>query len=500
MPRPTASELIARLKRREVEAAEELRDRLKAAQREIAARIEKAAEKRAVATSYAAREAVNKEIGGVYESLNAGIDKWLRQLTEKTALEWHSVAAQDLRGSGRKGLALAFNRERVRRYWEIIHPDNERYLAAVFTDKLQSEDKRALRSAFTDTFRQQVLEGWPAKQTHKELQARWDETAKNLRGDRFVDAAGRPWSNAQYLQMLTRTTLQRTSQESYTDTLVENGFDLVRIEDDGEPCRKCQAWAGLVVSLTGRTKGFPTIAQARDSGWGHPNCMCRYDYVDEDVDAAEIARNEAAPTPEPPDLAPDAPGYKDAMAGYLEAVEAYNAGIRAESLADPHENQQDTPSVEAETNAFEDANQARTGMPATYRLYHGTRQEFEAFDEARAGENTPGLSGDQVLFTSDIENAKFYTEASDNDGNARRGDSPQVVEAAVDVQNPLVIRTDKDPTNYYDSHVEDLLRRTDWFEEYDAIIVIGKVDGNRQAIISIGRGYKATILRRVRFR
>lgn len=322
------SVLVARLHRRQVTAADELRDRLKDAQKRIAADIQAAAQRRGITVDKRVRDELDEQLTARYRALNSGIDTWLRELTEKTALEWHQVAVADLRDNGRGGLSTAFSRDRVRRYWEILHPDNTKSLAAVFTDQMQASDKRLLRQAFLDTFRQQTLEGLTAKETAKLLQDRWDGLAANLRSDRFVDAAGHPWTNAQYIQMLTRTTLQRTSHESYTDTLLENGFDLVRISDDGDPCPLCRAWAGVIVSLTGRTKGYPTIKEARDAGWGHPNCLCRYDYVDAAVDRAEIERQRNQPTPRPPKVEPDAPEYSERMRDYVSRVQTYNDEIR----------------------------------------------------------------------------------------------------------------------------------------------------------------------------
>jgi len=329
------SELTARLHRREAAAAAELEARLKDAQRAIAARIETAAERRSVATSVTARERIYDDIADQYETLNEGIDDWLHDLTEKTAREWHGVAISEIQKQrGKRRLALAFDRGRVRRYWEIVHPDNDAALAAVFTDKMQQSDIRHLRSAFLDTFRQQTLEGWTAKQTHKELQARWDASAKNLRGDRFVDAGGRTWANAEYLQMLTRTTLQTVHREAYTDTLLENGFDLARISDDGDPCKVCQAWAGVIVSLTGKTPGYPTLQQARDSGWRHPNCMCRPQYLDETVDADEIARQRQEKPPAAPDLDPGDPQYREKLNEYIEAQQERNDELRIQAKMD----------------------------------------------------------------------------------------------------------------------------------------------------------------------
>jgi len=111
-------------------------------------------------------------------------------------------------------------------------------------------------------------------------------------------------------------------------------------------------------------------------------------------------------------------------------------------------------------------------------VYHGTRQEFDVFDMSRTGENTPytedDLSG--AHFHSDYEDAEFYTEPEDLDGNQREGDSPRVIEAYLSLQNPLTVDVEKNETNYFDQNTSRLL---DAMEdgEHDGIIVNGK-DGS----------------------
>jgi len=299
MPRkkPTPAELIAKLKRREVMATVELRTRLKRAQQAVAAKIEAVAARTKSATSAAARNALYTEVTGVYDLAAAGIDSWMKDQVEQTAIEWHSQAKKDLKAAGAKvGSLVAFDRRLVKRYWEIVHGKNTKNLAGVFTQQMTGSDLRNLRSAFLDTFRQQTIEGWTARETHKKLQERWDRLAKNLRSDRFVDATGRPWANADYLNMLTRTTFQRVSNESYVDGIVKEGYELARIVDDGEPCQYCRAWAGLIVDISGKQRThYPSLSQAYDGGWGHPNCGCNLEAVIPEIDGPEIDRQRKQP-------------------------------------------------------------------------------------------------------------------------------------------------------------------------------------------------------------
>lgn len=319
LPR-TPSELIERLERRKVESADELRRRLKRAQKAVAAKIEAMAAQQASAVSKRARDQLYAHVTSIYEVTAAEIDAWMKDQVTKTADEWHAQAVKDMRTLTGQRVLVSFSRDLVRRIWEIVHGGNQRYLAGVFTDKMADTDLRHLRAAFVDTFRQQTLEGWTTRETHKALQAKWDQLARNLSSNRFVDAAGRRWDNADYLNMLTRTTFSRVQDEAYVDALTAEGYRLGRIVDDGEPCPVCRAWAGLIVDLSGNQKThYPSRKQAIDSGWKHPRCGCRIEFVSPTVDKADIDRQRRQP----------AATWSDPA-----SVQAYNDDIRIREKRD----------------------------------------------------------------------------------------------------------------------------------------------------------------------
>jgi hypothetical protein len=131
------------------------------------------------------------------------------------------------------------------------------------------------------------------------LQGKWDKAAGDMATNRFVDAAGRQWDNGRYLQMLVRTTVAKTSREGYFNVLTEHGDDLAVIANvDGEACPICQAWDGVIISITGASEKYPSYNQATAAGWGHPNCRCTAERVDETVDAANITDQAKADTPD----------------------------------------------------------------------------------------------------------------------------------------------------------------------------------------------------------
>lgn len=170
-------------------------------------------------------------------------------------------------------------------------------MVAVATESMAENAVKSLRTAAVRVFARGAVEGLSDHEIQKALQEEWDKEAGNEESHRFRDKNGRSWSNASYLQMLTRTTLANVSRNTQISTLTQNGCDLARISDDGggDSCDACSRWAGRIVSLTGATKGYPTLDEAEADGLFHPNCVHRIEYLDDD----EIPEDAKKPDDEP---------------------------------------------------------------------------------------------------------------------------------------------------------------------------------------------------------
>lgn len=301
MPR-RGRQKIEMLKARERVSLRELDSKIQSARQRVAAIVHGAARDRGLVISGRNRERLYNQIGNNYLQLDNGLKDWSKDLVRKTAIDWRDEAIRDIKGQtgiDPSNTITRFSREYAEDVWKRVVPPNGRSLAAVFTDKMWAEDIKCLRSVTVDVFREASLSGMTQKDIHRALQARWDEIAGDMASYRFVDASGRAWSNAQYLDMLVRTTVARVSRDSYFDVLTENGDDLVQIENvDGEACDICQAWDAVIVSISGASDRYPSYQDALDAGWGHPNCRCPAERVDETVDADLIAQQAEADTPD----------------------------------------------------------------------------------------------------------------------------------------------------------------------------------------------------------
>ncbi len=107
----------------------------------------------------------------------------------------------------------------------------------------------------------------------------WKQAARNFReqlAERgvtgFKDAAGREWNMRSYSEMVARTTTMEAHNQGTVNRLAENDFDLVVISQHIGACKLCIPWENKVLSISGKTPGYPTLNEAKTAGLFHPNC------------------------------------------------------------------------------------------------------------------------------------------------------------------------------------------------------------------------------------
>ncbi|MFF3029140.1 phage minor capsid protein [Microbacterium sp. NPDC057944] len=108
----------------------------------------------------------------------------------------------------------------------------------------------------------------------------------------FVDKSNRRWTIGAYAEMAGRTTVNRAFNDAGIWRMGQAGVHLVTVVRGLDSCRKCADWAGKILSTDGSSAGpreLPhatraetvtvfvsgSVADARNAGWGHPNCRCR---------------------------------------------------------------------------------------------------------------------------------------------------------------------------------------------------------------------------------
>lgn len=276
---------VKRLKKRMGKTAADCESALLKARFRVAGEIRRVAKDPRIATNAEVRNRLFRSLNQYYALFASTVDDEISKAVKQVAKEAGYAAQED---SGSKA-NIKFDKKRFDDYMALISPGNGEYLAGTYAGKHASDTIRGLRQSLIETVRAAQVEQWTAQEIHKNLQRRWDEVSGNLEDHRFLDASGKKWSNSHYLNMLTRTTLQRVSRESYMDTLASTGDDLARIKGHGDNCKICARWDGKIISISGQDKRFPSYQDALDDGIFHPNCDCTLDAVIEGVDDAAIS-------------------------------------------------------------------------------------------------------------------------------------------------------------------------------------------------------------------
>ena len=193
------------------------------------------------------------------------------------------------------GLKINYSPSRAKAICELVTPAQGENLAAVFTQRMGKNIIDSLRVATVGMLREQAVAGGSLKDMTRDLAARWHQASKE-EDPKFVDSSGRTWDTKTYIQMNVRTNTMRVYNDCLADNVArETGGDLMRISTGGDTDCDCAAWEGCIISMSGKTKGFPTYDDARNGGCFHPNCTHTLEYVDEAADAAEIELQKSIP-------------------------------------------------------------------------------------------------------------------------------------------------------------------------------------------------------------
>jgi len=89
----------------------------------------------------------------------------------------------------------------------------------------------------------------------------------------YTDVRGRKWAPEDYAEMIARTLPREVYQLGHHNRLIELDRDLVKVTGHRNPCPACRGWEGRVLSVSGKTTGYPTLADARATGYNHPRCI-----------------------------------------------------------------------------------------------------------------------------------------------------------------------------------------------------------------------------------
>lgn len=98
------------------------------------------------------------------------------------------------------------------------------------------------------------------------------ERAGVIGEDRRVVVGGRSWQVEKYVEMVARTSIANAFRSSQIRSFKSIDHDLVQVIGS-TGCPLCRPFVGSVLSISGKSNDFPSVADARASGLFHPNCV-----------------------------------------------------------------------------------------------------------------------------------------------------------------------------------------------------------------------------------
>jgi hypothetical protein len=86
---------------------------------------------------------------------------------------------------------------------------------------------------------------------------------------------GKELGLADYALMLATTAARNFFNEGAANGILSRGSDLALISREvrANSCGPCRAWAGKIVSISGRSREYPALQTAVDAGLHHPHCI-----------------------------------------------------------------------------------------------------------------------------------------------------------------------------------------------------------------------------------
>lgn len=90
----------------------------------------------------------------------------------------------------------------------------------------------------------------------------------------FYSADGKRWNITDYTAMATRTTLANAQRESKLQRITDDGRDLMIVRTSPRYCELCSPYKDKVLSISGKSNTYSSLASARKNGLYHANCRC----------------------------------------------------------------------------------------------------------------------------------------------------------------------------------------------------------------------------------
>lgn len=217
------------------------------------------------------RKKILSQVEKILKDLGVDVDKFIKDEIPKYYKTGADQGVKQLQNIGAEiPIKTGFNQVH-KDYIMALVDDTSR----AFGESLSGVGRSAnliLGKAFRDGVTQKIAKGITAGDALKEVRNQIVLTLKEQGLSALKDKAGRSWDLDAYAEMLFRTKVVEARNRGMVNRMAENGYDLVQVSQHSGTCDICASWQGEVLSITGQTKGYKTVADAEADGLFHPNC------------------------------------------------------------------------------------------------------------------------------------------------------------------------------------------------------------------------------------
>lgn len=229
--------------------------------------------------SYQSQMALLNLIEKRMKELNGEITQQVQKELERTyvsAEAFHTLSTEMVKSLEELHGAIPYSQLNTYKMNQIVQDTMEDLLFV--TQHTSKELKKLVRETFTKNIQYHGLVNENQKNIkkliEKDLSKKFLQESLQKRGFvGIVDSSGRKWNLKTYVDMAVSTKMNQAYTEGLKDRAVATGKDLAVIPEKGAK-DACKYFEGMLISLTGATKGYMTYDQLKATGLVfHPRCV-----------------------------------------------------------------------------------------------------------------------------------------------------------------------------------------------------------------------------------
>lgn len=217
------------------------------------------------------RKAILKQIKQILEELGVDVEEFLSTELPNYYKQGAEDAIKQLKNVGADiSVAEGFNQIHKQAIIALVDETSE-----AFGESLTGVNRsaqlllgKAVREAITQRIATSIISGDALRDIKLMIKGLLQQQGL----DALIDKGGHKWTLDRYAEMLFRTKAVEARNRGLVNRMVENGYDLVQVSDHNTDHEACRVWEGRILSISGDTPGYPTVAEAEVAGLFHPNC------------------------------------------------------------------------------------------------------------------------------------------------------------------------------------------------------------------------------------